>query len=287
MSRYALLSFIVLVACLGAANAKSLGGPTCPSTWNFDGNILKLRWAEVWAGWESLAPIEGRTRDGQDWQELERSPKQNEVFWEISDFKRPTFLYCLYGEHLARLTAPALIVPIPDDSKICHIAWQNKPELLATSISCSPGKAPVPPLSVVERLTPQTELDGLMLRKSRAELEARTAARGAVWTDEDGKDSKMVAFPDNGARYRVEFSSTTGFAHEIALIGPKFEQRSDFVVDIQRRFGPYNMNPWKGEDGVGIIWDGGYRKDKPRVPEEMRLLDMNAPENQGVLDRKN
>ncbi|CAA7614927.1 exported hypothetical protein [Magnetospirillum sp. LM-5] len=288
MLKRIVLLFAILALTMGGAEAKSLGGPTCPAAWTFDGQRLKLRWAKIYVGWEALAPIEGRTREGKDWQEPEGRRDVDEVFWGMGSFKKPAFLYCMYGNGLALNPETAVVVPVSDDSKTCHAEYRDTPKAAyITSISCSPGKAPVPPLSVVERLTPQTELDGLMLRKSRAELEARTAARGAVWTDEVGKDRKMVAFPDNGAHYRVECSSTTGLAHEIALIGPVAAPDFGFGVSIQRRFGPYNLNPWKGEDNIWVVWDDGYRKDKPRVPEEMRLLDMNAPENQGVLDRKN
>lgn len=276
MSKLVLQLSIVLVLAVGSADAEALSGPTCPGTWTFDGQSLKLRWAEVWAGWESLAPIEGRTRAGKDWQEPERTPKKNEVFWDMGNFKKPAFLYCMYGNGLALNDETAIIVPVPSDSLTCHFAWRSGPSTsVITSISCSPGNAPVPPVSVVERITPQTELNGLMLRKSRAELEARTATRGAVWTDGADTNSATVAFP-NQAHYRVVFSPTSGLSREVALIGPTFDQNYDFVVAIQRRFGPYNLNPWKGEDNVWIDWDGGYREGKPREPEEMRLIDRSS-----------
>lgn len=273
--------FIVLFMAQGTADAKSLSGPTCPAAWTFDGQRLKLRWAEVWAGWESLAPIEGRTRDGKDWQEPEGRREADEVFWDMGNFRKPAFLYCVYGSPRPRFEAPSLIVSVPDNSKTCHAAYLDTPKTTyITDISCSPGKAPVPPISMVERITPLTALDALMLRKSQAELKALTATRSAVWTDGSDENSATVVFPDNGARYRVVFSSASGLAREIALIGPVFDQRYDFVVAIQRRFGPYNLNPWKGEDNVWIDWDDGYRKGKPRVPEQMRLLDLNDPQTQ-------
>lgn len=174
---------------------------------------------------------------------------------------------------------------IPDDAQRCHTAWRDAGKTAyVTAISCSPGKAPVPPISVVERISLQTDLEGLTLRQSRDAPMAVAAVRGGVWRDGGESRRAEVTFPAQGTRYRIAFSAATGLSREIAQIGPLPDKRADFVFAIERRFGVFQMNPWRGDDNVIVEHFFGKLDDTP-VPQELRLVDMTDPESQRERQR--
>lgn len=278
---------LMISALLAAtpASAETLGGAACPETWRHGDRVLKLGWAETWGGSTELDAVGGKTRDGKDWEEPETTRKFDEVFWDMQNIDKPAFMLCQYGDSKVMSEGPTVIVPIPDDARKCHRAWRDAGDTVyVTAISCSPGKAPVPPISVVERISLQTDLDGLTLRQSRDALMAVAAGRGGIWRDgSDGRRAE-VTFPARGTRYRIAFSAATGLSREIAQIGPPRNNRSDFVFAIERRFGGFRMNPWRGDDNVIVEHFFGKLDDKP-VPQELRLVDMNDPESQRERQR--
>lgn len=278
LKRVVLLAGYFIMAAL-SAGAAPLGGPTCPATWTYGDRTVKLRWASVWARWESLAPIEGHTRDGREWQEPERSRKRDEAFWEMKDFKKPAFLRCIYSNSKVMGEGPDVIVPIPDDSEKCHTAWRDAPgTAYVDSISCSPGKAPVPPISVAEPIGVETDLEGTKLRQPRDHLAKVVVARGGTWKEAADGRTAEATFPEKGTRYRIRFATSTGLSWEIAELGPLSSERHDFIFAIQRRFGAYELKPWKGGDNIQVEHVEGYVNGKPTALQEMRLVDTATPE---------
>lgn len=279
LKRVVLLAGYLTIAAF-SADAGPLGGPTCPATWTYGDRTLKLRWASIWAGWESLAPIEGHARDGREWQEPERSRKRDEAFWTMKDFKKPAFLRCIYSNSKVMGEGPDVIVPIPDDSARCHTAWRDAADTAyVDSISCSPGKAPVPPISVAEPIGIGTDLEGMTLRQPRDHLAKVVAARGGIWKEvADGRTAEAT-FPGKGTRYRIRFATETDLSREIAEIGPLPSDRHDFIFAIQRRFGAYELKPWKGSDDIQVEHVEGYVSGKPIAQQEMRLVDTAASES--------
>lgn len=286
LKRVSLLAASLTSIAALSAGAVPLGGAACPATWTYGDRTLKLRWAEVWAGWESLAPIEGHTRDGKDWQEPERSRKHDEAFWEMKNFRKPAFLRCVYSNSKVMGEGPDVIVPIPDDSAKCHTAWRDAPGTAYVEfISCSPGNAPVPPISVAEPIGIATDLEGMTLRRPRDYLAKAVSARGGIWTEvADGRTAEAF-FPEKGTRYRIGFAVETGLSREIAEIGPLPSAHHDFIFAIQRRFGVYKLKPWQGSDSIQVEYKGGYVNGEPIAPQEMRVVDMNDAESQRERQR--
>lgn len=278
LKRVSLLAGYFIIAAL-PANAAPLGGPTCPATWTYGDRTLKLRWAEVWAGRETLHGIYGYTRDGREWQEAERSRKHDEIFWEMKELRKPAFLRCIYSNSKVMGEGPDVIVPIPDDSKKCHTAWRDAADTAyVDSISCSPGKAPVPPISVAEPIGITTDLEGMTLRQPPNHLAQVVASRGGIWKQAADGRTAEATFPEKGTRYRIRFSTGTGLSWEIAELGPLPSERHDFIFAIQRRFGAYKLKPWKGRDDIQVEHVQGYVDGKPIAPQEMRLVDTASPE---------
>lgn len=279
LKRVVLLAGYLTIAAF-SADAAPLGGPTCPATWTYGDRTLKLRWASIWAGWEPLAGIDGYTRDGREWQESERSRKHDEIFWKMQSFRKPAFLRCIYSNSKVMGEGPDVIVPIPDDSARCHTAWRDAADTAyVDSISCSPGKAPVPPISVAEPIGIGTDLEGMTLRQPRDHLAKVVAARGGIWKEAADGRTAEATFPGKGTRYRIRFAIESGLSREIAEIGPLPSERSDFIFAIQRRFGVYKLKSWKGSDDIQVEYGGGYENGQPLAPLEMRLVDTAASES--------
>lgn len=117
--RVFLLSLALAVLAM-PASAQESDELTCPPTTTVDGRVLRLRWAEVMAGSYSLAPIEGKDRNGKDWQEPRKPRKIDEIIWDMRVADKPASLRCMYSNSVALSEAPDIIVPIPDDIAICR-----------------------------------------------------------------------------------------------------------------------------------------------------------------------
>lgn len=198
--------------------------------------------------------------------------------WQLGRLDHPRFIVCRYGADRDRDGRRQVVFPIPEEANTCEMEMRERKEGSyiwdVLKFICSGVPAEKWKVYAAEKPNRSTELGGMNLALTRAQIEAHVWASGGTVT----ADGQRLAIRMKGESFFVDFSPNAEHPSRIvALLPPRVGDSKDTYFSLVQQYGtisPSSQTPnprWEGRDGVWLVYKPGRRNTNDR--QEIHLID--------------
>lgn len=208
--------------------------------------------------------------------------------WQLRMLDHPRFIVCRYGAYRDRGSRPQVVFPIPEGADTCEMEARERKEgpyiWDVLKFVCSGVPAEKWKAHAAEKPNRSTELGGMNLAMTRAQIEAHILASGGTVT----ADGQRLAIQVKDESFFAYFTPNAEHPSRIvALLPPRMGDSKDAYFSLVQRYGtiyPANQTPnprWEGRDGVWFVYKPGRPNTDDR--QEIHLID-GKPDEADAMD---